>query len=108
MAKEREIPIQNRRVNGGWLERELLQKYGGVTADAMESAMGHAAILDELNFNNVVVSIKISDVPKMLCAYRKFNEISDIPLHIECNRIGTLKGGTVKSAVGIGALWQKE
>lgn len=105
MAKEREIPIRIG-VNGGSLERELLQKYGGVTADALvESAMGHVAILDELNFNNVVVSIKISDVPKMLCAYRKFNEISDIPLHIGVTESGTLKGGTVKSAVGIGALF---
>lgn len=104
MAKEREIPIRIG-VNGGSLERELLQKYGGVTADALvESAMEHVAILDELNFNNVVVSIKISDVPKMLCAYRKFNEISDIPLHIGVTESGTLKGGTVKSAVGIGAL----
>ena len=104
MAKEREIPIRIG-VNGGSLERELLQKYGGVTAGALvESAMGHVAILDELNFNNVVVSIKISDVPKMLCAYRKFNEISDIPLHIGVTESGTLKGGTVKSAVGIGAL----
>lgn len=104
MAKEREIPIRIG-VNGGSLERELLQKYGGVTADALvEGAMGHVAILDELNFNNVVVSIKISDVPKMLCAYRKFNEISDIPLHIGVTESGTLKGGTVKSAVGIGAL----
>lgn len=104
MAKEREIPIRIG-VNGGSLERELLQKYGGVTAVALvESAMGHVAILDELNFNNVVVSIKISDVPKMLCAYRKFNEISDIPLHIGVTESGTLKGGTVKSAVGIGAL----
>ena len=104
MAKEREIPIRIG-VNGGSLERELLQKYGGVTADALvESAMGHVAILDELNFNNVVVSIKISDVPKMLCAYRKFNEISDIPLHIGVTESGTLKGGTVKTAVGIGAL----
>ena len=104
MAKEREIPIRIG-VNGGSLERELLQKYGGVTADALvESAMGHVAILDEINFNNVVVSIKISDVPKMLCAYRKYNEISDIPLHIGVTESGTLKGGTVKSAVGIGAL----
>lgn len=104
MAKERGIPIRIG-VNGGSLERELLQKYGGVTADALvESAMGHVAILDELNFNDIVVSIKISDVPKMLSAYRKFNEISDIPLHIGVTESGTLKGGTIKSAVGIGAL----
>ena len=71
MAKEREIPIRIG-VNGGSLERELLQKYGGVTADALvESAMGHVAILDELNFNNVVVvNLRFQDVPKMLCAYR--------------------------------------
>lgn len=104
MAKEREIPIRIG-VNGGSLERALLQKHGGVTADALvESAMGHVTILDELNFKDIVVSIKISDVPKMLAAYRKFNEISDIPLHIGVTESGTLKGGTVKSAVGIGAL----
>lgn len=104
MAKSRQIPIRIG-VNGGSLEKNLLQKYGGVTADALvESAMGHVAILDELNFNNIVVSIKISDVPKMLDAYRKFNEISDIPLHIGVTESGTLKSGTIKSSVGIGAL----
>ncbi len=104
MAKSRQIPIRIG-VNGGSLEKNLLQKYGGVTADALvESAMGHIAILDELNFNDIVVSIKISDVPKMLDAYRKFNEISDIPLHIGVTESGTLKSGTIKSSVGIGAL----
>lgn len=104
MAKEREIPIRIG-VNGGSLEKELLRKHGGVTADALvESAMGHVAILDELNFLDVVVSIKISDVPKMLDAYRKFSEISDIPLHIGVTESGTLKSGTIKSSVGIGAL----
>ena len=73
-AKEYEIPIRVG-VNSGSLEKNLLEKYGGVTAEGIvESAMGHVAILDELNFNNVFVSINISDVPKMLCAYRKFNE----------------------------------
>lgn len=104
MAKERQIPIRIG-VNGGSLEKNLLQKYGGVTADALvESAMGHVEILDRLNFNDVVVSIKISDVPKMLDAYRKFNKISDIPLHIGVTESGTLKSGTIKSSVGIGAL----
>lgn len=103
-AKERQIPIRIG-VNGGSLEKNLLEKHGGVTADALvESAMGHVAILDELNFSDIVVSIKISDVPKMLDAYRKFNEISDIPLHIGVTESGTLKQGTLKSAVGIGAL----
>lgn len=104
MAKERQIPIRIG-VNGGSLERHLLQKYGGVTADALvESAMGHVDILDKLNFRDIVVSIKVSDVPKMLAAYRKFNEISDIPLHIGVTESGTVKSGTIKSAVGIGAL----
>lgn len=104
MAKERGIPIRIG-VNGGSLEKDLLQKYGGVTSDALvESALGHVGILDELNFRNVVVSIKISNVPKMLEAYRKFNEISDIPLHIGVTEAGTLKSGIIKSSVGIGAL----
>ncbi|MCD8390773.1 MAG: flavodoxin-dependent (E)-4-hydroxy-3-methylbut-2-enyl-diphosphate synthase [Firmicutes bacterium] len=103
-AKERQIPIRIG-VNGGSLEKPLLEKYGGVTADALvESAMGHIAILDELNFSDIVVSIKVSDVPTMLEAYRKFNEISDIPLHIGVTEAGTLRSGTIKSAVGIGAL----
>lgn len=104
MAKERAVPIRIG-VNGGSLEKELLQKYGGVTPEALvESAMGHVAILDELNFRDIVVSIKVSDVPKMLDAYRRFNEISDIPLHIGVTESGTLKQGALKSAVGIGAL----
>ena len=104
MAKERQIPIRIG-VNGGSLEKELLKKYGAPTADALvESAMGHVAILDELNFSDIVVSIKISNVPRMIEAYRKFNEISDIPLHIGVTESGTVKSGTIKSAVGIGAL----
>jgi (E)-4-hydroxy-3-methylbut-2-enyl-diphosphate synthase len=103
-AKERQIPIRIG-VNGGSLEKNILQKYGGPTADALvESALGHVRILDELNFSDIVVSIKISDVPKMLEAYRKFDKISDIPLHIGVTESGTLKSGTIKSAVGIGAL----
>lgn len=104
MAKEREIPIRIG-VNGGSLEKQLLKKYGGVTSDALvESALGHVAILDELNFHDIVVSIKVSDVPKMLEAYRKFDEISDLPLHIGVTESGTRKSGIIKSAVGIGAL----
>lgn len=103
-AKERGIPIRIG-VNGGSLEKPLLEKYGGVTADALvESALGHIAILDELNFLDIVVSIKVSDVPKMIAAYRKFSEISDVPLHIGVTESGTLRSGTIKSAVGIGAL----
>ena len=86
MAKAGGIPIRIG-VNGGSLEKNLLEKYGSVTADALvESALGHIAILDELNFNDIVVSIKVSNVPKMLEAYRKFNAISDIPLHVGVKR----------------------
>lgn len=104
MAKAGGIPIRIG-VNGGSLEKNLLEKYGSVTADALvESALGHIAILDELNFNDIVVSIKVSNVPKMLEAYRKFNAISDIPLHVGVTEAGTVRSGTIKSAVGIGAL----
>ena len=103
-AKANSIPIRIG-VNGGSLEKELVAKYGGATADALvDSAMGHIAILDELNFSDIVVSIKVSNVPVMLEAYRKFNKISDIPLHIGVTESGTERMGTVKSSVGIGAL----
>lgn len=103
-AKANGIPIRIG-VNGGSLEKEILNKYGTVTADALvESAMRHVEILDELNFNDIVVSIKMSDVPTMIEAYRKFDKISDIPLHIGVTEAGTLKRGIVKSAVGIGTL----
>lgn len=103
-AKSGGIPIRIG-VNGGSLDKRLLEKHGGVTADALvESAMEHVAILDELNFNDIVVSIKVSDVPTTLAAYRKFNEVSDIPLHIGVTEAGTLRSGTIKSSVGIGTL----
>ena len=103
-AKANSIPIRIG-VNGGSLEKELVAKYGGATADALvESAMVHIAILDELNFSDIVVSIKVSNVPVMLEAYRKFDKISDIPLHIGVTESGTERMGTVKSSVGIGAL----
>ena len=104
MAKERGIPIRIG-VNGGSLEKNLLGKYGGVTADALiESAQGHIDILHDLNFYDIVVSIKVSDVPTTIEAYRKFSEVSDIPLHIGVTEAGTLRSGMVKSAVGIGTL----
>ena len=92
-------------VNGGSLEKDLLEKYKRPTADALvESAMRHVEILDELNFSDIVVSIKVSDVPTTIAAYRKFNEICDIPMHVGVTEAGTLKGGIVKSSVGIGTL----
>ncbi len=103
-AKAAGIPIRIG-VNGGSLERRLVEKYGGATADALvESALGHVEILDDVNFNDIVVSIKVSNVPVMLDAYRKFSECSDIPLHVGVTESGTERMGTIKSSIGIGAL----
>ncbi|MGM9936933.1 MAG: flavodoxin-dependent (E)-4-hydroxy-3-methylbut-2-enyl-diphosphate synthase [Candidatus Ornithomonoglobus sp.] len=103
-AKAKGIPIRIG-VNGGSLEKRLLEKYGGATADALvESAMGHIEILDDVNFTDMVVSIKISNVPVMLDAYRKFSEKCDIPLHIGVTESGTERMGTIKSSIGIGTL----
>ncbi len=108
MAKQRQIPIRIG-VNGGSLDKALLKKYGRLCADALvESAFSHMEILDDLDFKDVVVSIKVSDVPMMLEAYKKFDKMSDIPLHIGVTEAGTLNMGTVKSAIGIGALLADE
>lgn len=101
---ERGIPIRIG-VNGGSLEKEILKKYKRPTADALvESAMGHIKILEDLDFHDIVVSMKVSDVTEMIKAYKKFDEISDIPLHIGVTEAGTKNAGIIKSAVGIGAL----
>ena len=104
MAKDKGIPIRIG-VNGGSLEKDILEKYKRPTADALvESALRHVEILDELNFSDIVVSMKMSDVPTMIEAYRKFDKISDIPLHVGVTEAGTPGKGIIKSAVGIGAL----
>ncbi len=103
-CRERNIPIRIG-VNGGSLEKELLKKYGKPTADALvESALSHVKILEDLDFSDIIVSIKVSDVPTMLEAYRKFDKLKDIPLHVGVTEAGTKQAGMVKSAVGIGAL----
>ena len=103
-CRERNIPIRIG-VNGGSLEKELLAKYGHPTADALvESAMGHIKILEDLDFGDIVVSIKVSNVPTMLEAYRKFDKLTDIPMHIGVTEAGTLRSGLIKSSAGIGAL----
>lgn len=92
-------------VNAGSLEKELLSKFGGVTPAAMvESAMRHINILEDLNFTDIKISLKASHVPLMLEAYRLMAEKVDYPLHIGVTESGTLRSGTVKSAVGIGIL----
>lgn len=103
-CKERNIPIRIG-VNGGSLEKDILAKYKKPTADALcESALRHVEILDSLNFFDTVVSIKVSNVPTLIEAYRKFNALNDIPLHIGVTEAGTENGGMVKSSVGLGTL----
>lgn len=103
-ARYNNVPIRIG-VNGGSLEKDILKKYGAPTAEALvESAMRHVEILDDFNFENIVVSIKVSDVRRMIEAYKQFDSISDIPLHVGLTEAGTLKTGIIKSAMGIGAL----
>ncbi|MGI6085152.1 MAG: flavodoxin-dependent (E)-4-hydroxy-3-methylbut-2-enyl-diphosphate synthase [Acetivibrionales bacterium] len=103
-ARERQIPIRIG-VNGGSLEKDLLKKYGHICAEALvESAMGHVKILEELDFNNTVISIKSSDVRISFKAHKLLSQITDYPLHIGVTEAGTPYAGTIKSAVGIGAL----
>ena len=92
-------------VNSGSLEKELLAKYGSPTPEAMaESAMRHIALLEKHDFNDIVVSIKSSDVQKMVKAYRLVAEICDYPLHLGVTEAGTLNSALVKSSIGIGSL----
>ncbi len=103
-AKDKGIPIRIG-VNGGSLEKHLLEKYGGPTADALvESALGHVEILDDVNFEDIVVSIKVSNVSAMIEAYRKFSAKTYIPLHVGVTESGTERMGTIKSSIGIGTL----
>jgi (E)-4-hydroxy-3-methylbut-2-enyl-diphosphate synthase len=104
MAKSKGISLRIG-VNSGSLERELLEKYGHVCAEALvESALGHVRILEDLNFYNTVISIKSSDVGVALKAHQLLAEKTDYPLHIGITEAGTVYRGTVKSAVGIGAM----
>ncbi|MBU5612900.1 flavodoxin-dependent (E)-4-hydroxy-3-methylbut-2-enyl-diphosphate synthase [Geomonas azotofigens] len=103
-AAERQIPIRIG-VNGGSLEKELLVKYGHPTPEAMvESALGHVRILEELNYQEIKISIKVSDVLRTLEAYRLLSEAVDYPLHIGVTEAGTIFSGTIKSSVGLGIL----
>lgn len=103
-ARERLVPIRIG-VNAGSLEKELLQKYGHPTAEAMvESALGHVRILEELGYDQIKISLKASDVPKTVAAYRLLAQRVDYPLHIGITEAGTIFSGTIKSAVGLGIL----
>ena len=103
-CKAHHIPIRIG-VNGGSLEKDLLEKYGHPTAEALvESAFSHIALLEKYGFYDTCVSMKSSNVPLMMAAYRLFAERSDYPLHVGVTETGTEYMGTIKSAMGIGGL----
>ncbi|WP_041267521.1 flavodoxin-dependent (E)-4-hydroxy-3-methylbut-2-enyl-diphosphate synthase [Geotalea daltonii] len=104
VAAERQVPIRIG-VNAGSLEKELLQKYGHPTAEAMvESALGHVRILEDLGYDQIKISLKASDVMKTVSAYRLLSQAVDYPLHIGITEAGTIFSGTIKSSVGLGIL----
>lgn len=103
-AKEKNIPIRIG-VNSGSIEKHILEKYGKPTADGMvESAMYHINLLEKNGFEDIVVSLKASNVKMMVDAYRKISKLVDYPLHLGVTEAGTAFQGTVKSAIGIGSL----
>ena len=104
MAKKNGIPIRVG-VNSGSLEKHLVEKYGGVTPEGLvESALGHVRLLEKYDFYDTVISIKASNVPFSIEVYELLSETVDYPLHVGITEAGTVWGGTVKSAVGIGAI----
>lgn len=104
MAKERGIPIRIG-VNSGSVEKGILDKFGGVTAEGMvESALAHVAMLENVDFNDIAISIKASSVPMTIAAYRLLSEKCSYPLHVGVTEAGTVYKGTIKSSVGIGCL----
>lgn len=104
MAKKNGIPIRVG-VNSGSLEKHLVEKYGGVTPEGLvESALGHVRLLEKYDFYDTVISIKASNVPFSVEVYELLSETVDYPLHVGITEAGTVWGGTVKSAVGIGAI----
>ena len=103
-CRERGIPIRIG-VNGGSLERELLQKYGGVTAQALvDSALGHVRLLNDCGFDDICISVKCSRVPVNMEAYRMLHQQTPYPLHLGVTEAGTPRLGVLKSAIGIGGL----
>lgn len=103
-CQSRNIPIRIG-VNGGSLEKHLLEEYGSPTAEALvKSAMGHVKILEDCDFEDIVISIKSSDVPTMINAYRLLSQQCNYPLHLGVTEAGTERMGIIKSSVGIGSL----
>lgn len=103
-AKEKNIPIRIG-VNSGSIEKEILKKYGKPCVEALvESALYHVKLLEKFNFFDIVISLKSSNVKMMVEAYRKISSLVDYPLHLGVTEAGTKFQGTIKSAIGIGAL----
>ncbi|MBQ7613664.1 MAG: flavodoxin-dependent (E)-4-hydroxy-3-methylbut-2-enyl-diphosphate synthase [Butyrivibrio sp.] len=103
-AKERNIPIRVG-VNSGSLEKELVEKYGGVTAQGLvESALDKVGIIEDLGYDNMVVSIKSSNVMLCVKAHELLAEKCKYPLHVGITEAGTLYGGNIKSSVGLGII----
>ena len=103
-ARQRQVPIRIG-VNAGSLPKDLLEKYGHPTAEALvEAAWRHIHILEEMDYNNIVISLKAHDVPLTLAAYRLMARECDYPLHVGITEAGTIRSGLIKSAVGIGTL----
>ena len=103
-CRARHIPIRIG-VNGGSLEKDLVKKYGGPTPEALvESALGHAALLEKFDFTDICISVKCSSVPVTMAAYRLLSERCPYPLHLGVTEAGTPSMGIIKSAMGIGGL----
>ncbi|AVQ45907.1 flavodoxin-dependent (E)-4-hydroxy-3-methylbut-2-enyl-diphosphate synthase [Clostridium botulinum] len=103
-AKEKSIPIRIG-VNSGSLKKDILDKYGRVCPEALvESVLQHVSILEKCNFNDIVISIKSSNVMQMIESYRLISEKVNYPLHLGVTEAGTTFRGTIKSSVGIGTL----
>ncbi len=104
LAKERRVPIRIG-VNSGSLEKDILEKHGYPTAEALfESAMRHVQICEDFNFEDIIISVKSTDVRLMIESYRMLAERTDYPLHLGVTEAGTMRVGTIKSSVGIGTL----
>jgi len=103
-ARDRKVPIRIG-VNGGSLDPALYEKHGGLTAEAMvESALQEIAYFQEVDFDLIKISVKASNVPLMVEAYRQLGEVTDYPLHLGVTEAGPLPGGLLKATAGIGAL----
>lgn len=103
-CKERNIPIRIG-VNSGSVSRDVLDRFGGVNEDSLiYSAMEHVKILEDLNYTNMKISIKTTDVELTVSSYRKLSEKVDYPLHLGITEAGTSWTGTIKSSIGIGSL----